>query len=254
VYDAHNALIQQSPDEVDNLLTTAQHAASLGARVDLRDRAPVLTIRWSEHDSGTATDVDSLAAFLRVGNELPGGGRGETPSGAGADSSSDESPEPDGSLWDDPDRRQKWVADWVADPAHTQAVPSDQPWARYQRTHAGDLEVRLETDDPEDKIWADGLVVDPDNVVAVEAKYVTRPDSSMYEGNVPAFMLDRLFRDFDREMERYGNVARHQANPVDRIRIVTNTDAAARFLGERARGVIGPDVGLEVLVRREGGT
>lgn len=115
--------------------------------------------------------------------------------------------------------------------------------------HAGDLEVRLETDEPEDKIWADDVVVDPDGVVAVEAKYVTRSGRSMYEGNAPAPILDRLLHDFD---QRCANVAGRQPNPIDRIRIVTSTDAAASFLGARARRILGEDIDLDVQVRREG--
>jgi hypothetical protein len=53
-------------------------------------------------------------------------------------------------------------------------------------------------------------------------------------------------RDFDREMKRYSRVVRDTANPVSRIRIVTNTDLAGEFLGDRARRMLGEDVDLTV--------
>jgi hypothetical protein len=48
------------------------------------------------------------------------------------------------------------------------AVTSDAPWAVFQRAHAGPHEVLPRGGDTE--IWADGLHVDPDTVVSVEAK------------------------------------------------------------------------------------
>ena len=58
--------------------------------------------------------------------------------------------------------------------------------------------------------------------------------------------------DFDREMVRYAGVVRHDANPVERIRLVTNTGQAARFLTQRARKILGRELDLDVQVRREG--
>lgn len=84
-------------------------------------------------------------------------------------------------------------------------------------------------------------------MVAVDAKYVLDPGSSkaMYEGKRPDFLM----RDFDREMKRYARVVRDTANPVSRIRIVTNTELAGGFLGDRARRILGEDVDLTVDVR-----
>lgn len=170
---------------------------------------------------------------------------------ASPDKINDARSEPD--RWSDPDAGQAWVAEWTSEPEHIKLVTSAEPWAKYQREHAGDHEVKLTTDNPRDKIWADGLAVDSDRVVAVEAKYVTNPDRSLYEGRAPSFMVDSLMKGFDDEMRRYGEIIRHGENPVARLRIVTNTEAAAAFLGERASRVIGEDVDLVVEVRKEEG-
>ena len=94
-------------------------------------------------------------------------------------------------------------------------------------------------------IWADGLQVDPDAVVVAEAKYVESPSRSMYEGKVPPALLDRLLLPFDREMERYGKLVEDLENPVSRIRIITSTQAAADFLGARARRLLGPTIDVD---------
>ncbi|QNE18146.1 hypothetical protein F1D05_09900 [Kribbella qitaiheensis] len=153
--------------------------------------------------------------------------------------------------WTDPEKRRSWVEERLADPEHTKPVTSDKPWAQYQRARVGDVEVELQTAEPGSTIWADGLEIDPDTVVVVEVKYVTRPDRSLYEGTVPPRMLEVMLRPFDREMYRYASVVQHNANPVERIRLVTSTDAAARFLGERARRILGEDIDLDIQVWSE---
>jgi hypothetical protein len=99
---------------------------------------------------------------------------------------------------------------------------------------------------------ADGLTLDPDTVVAIEVKYVNKPNRSRYEGKAPAFMEARLFDEFDYEMRRYGAVIRHTGNPVGRLRIVASTQAAADFLGARARRLVGEGVDIDVQFRPEG--
>jgi hypothetical protein len=178
----------------------------------------------------------------------PGEQVAEKPGDARSDTVRDAKPGPD--RWSDPDARQAWVDEWTADPDNTKPVTSTEPWAKYQREHTGDREVKLRTDNPDDTIWADGISHDPETVVAAEAKYVVNSDKSMYEGKAPAKILDVLLSDFDREMRRYGNVVRHEDNPVGCIRLITNTDAAAIFLGDRARRVVGEDVRVDVEVRR----
>lgn len=115
--------------------------------------------------------------------------------------------------WADPEARQRWYDDWTANPDNWQASRSGVPWAGYQEEQVGEMEYKLVTDDG-DEIWADGLVLEPDTVVAVEVKYVSRPKRSMYEGTVPPGIRDKLLRDFDDEMTRYGNVVRSEGNPV----------------------------------------
>lgn len=158
-----------------------------------------------------------------------------------------------GGEWADPDARQSWYEDWTAEPRHRKQLTSTAEWAKHQRRTAGDTEFWIQPADPKKGIWADGLTVDEDTVVAVEAKYVNRPGSGMYEGRVPQPMLDNLLDDFDKEMERYANVIRHSQNPVGRLRLVTTTQAAADFLSARARRIIGDDIDIDVQYRPEGG-
>ncbi|MFD7157633.1 restriction endonuclease fold toxin-2 domain-containing protein [Kribbella sp. NPDC059898] len=250
VYDAHNSLDQMAPADADQVLHTAKRAADLGARIDIHHQSLDFTIRWDGHDTGTIADLDALAAFLARGKPADiGGSEGAAPRG-GIDASSGAS-YPDAERWEDPARRKQWVEDWVGESAHVKAVTSGAPWADFQRANAGDYEVALETDEPDVGIWADGLAVDPDRVVAVEVKYVARPARSLYEGNAPQHILERAMGGFDKEMERYARVIRYAANPVERMRIVTNTAAAAAFLGDRARKVLGDDIDLDVQVRPE---
>ena len=246
VYDAHNSLDRRSHGDAVDVLCTARRAADLGARVDLGAEYGSLTIRWDERDTGTIADADSLRAFLAGRNAQ--NSLSDSPLQAGDGTSADERP----NTWGDAEARRKWFDDWVGDPTNIKEVTSGQPWADYQRTHAGSYEVRLVVDDSGRKIWADGLALDPDRVVAVEVKYVAKPGRSMYEGQMPDRMVDHLMGDFDDEMERYASIVLHDANPVERIRLVTTTEAAARFLTQRARMVIGREIDLDVQVRREG--
>jgi hypothetical protein len=241
VYDVHRALDRMPPSEAGDLARTVQRAADRGARVDVREAHPVLAVRWDAHDAATLMDGDSLAAFLDRGS--PSGTGGE-PLSPGADRPAEADDRP----WADPDKRRTWVEERLADQKHTKAVTSDEPWARYQRARVGDVEVELETAEPGSTIWADGLEIDPDTVVVVEVKFVVRPDRSLYEGKVPARMLEVMLHPFDDEMERYASVVQHDANPIERIRLVTSTDAAARFLGERARKILGEDIDLDIQV------
>ena len=152
-----------------------------------------------------------------------------------------------GHSWDTPAGRQAWVDEARADPEHTRNVPGSRPADEYQRSVVGDPEVRLGRIEHE-RIWADGVGVDPDKVVALEAKYVANPARSIYEGRGPAFMQEKLMEQFDGEMHRYADVIRSGETPVGRLRILTNTPGAAEYLGARARRILGPEIDLQVVV------
>jgi hypothetical protein len=130
-------------------------------------------------------------------------------------------------------------------------VISSEPWADYQRQVVGPKEVKLGKGD--DVIWADGLDVDPDTVVVAEAKRVKNAGSGMYEGKVPPKILDRLFRGFDDEMRRYGELLKDADNPIGRLRIIASTQAAASYLEARARSILGPQADLQVRYTPEKG-
>jgi hypothetical protein len=136
-------------------------------------------------------------------------------------------------------------------PTESRPLTRTEPWADYQRQVAGAREARIgkENVGPEgedERIWADSLHLDPDTVVAAEAKYVNKPGQGLYEGKVPPRMQDFLLRDFDREMHRYAQAIRDPDNPVGRLRIIASTAEAARFLEDRARRILGPAIDLQV--------
>jgi len=79
-----------------------------------------------------------------------------------------------------------------------------------------------------------------------EAKYVSNPERSMYEGHLPPALVDRLFIRFDSEMERYRWLVEDPDNPISRVRIIASTRAAADFLRTRARRILGPTIDLQV--------
>ena len=52
--------------------------------------------------------------------------------------------------------------------------------------------------------------------------------------------------DFDDEMERYGEVIGLSGNTASRLTLVTNTPESVKFLGQRAREILDPDVELHI--------
>lgn len=200
-------------------------------------------VTMPDRDTGRANREAEAPAGVSGGGNKPD----HSPSDAGSNGSDEPQAGTPAGRWSTSGARQQWVDRWLADPRHVVPERHPGPAYDYQRAHAGDVQVQLRTHDDSVEILADGLHVDPDKVVAVDAKYVVHPDSgrSVYEGGRPEF----LYKEFDDEMRRYAAVVRDPENPVDRVRIVTNTDKAARYLAERASRILGPDVELDVVVR-----
>ncbi|WP_328990388.1 hypothetical protein OG394_29465 [Kribbella sp. NBC_01245] len=236
---------QRSVDEVDAV-------ATVGADEEQRHRLDAAVDTQSTVQDAAMPEGESLTTLPDGKTVAEGRKESETSLlASNADASGSVQTGLEERQWTDPEKRRSWVEERLADPEHTKPVTSDKPWAQYQRARVGDVEVELQTAEPGSTIWADGLEIDPDTVVVVEVKYVTRPDRSLYEGTVPPRMLEVMLRPFDREMYRYASVVQHNANPVERIRLVTSTDAAARFLGERARRILGEDIDLDIQVWSE---
>lgn len=101
-------------------------------------------------------------------------------------------------------------------------------------------------------IWADGIESDADTVVAVEVRYVAQPGSSPYEGLGPDTVREDVLDVFDTAIARYEQVIADDSNPITRLRIITNTEAAARFLERRAILILGIGCDLDVQMRPEG--
>lgn len=90
-----------------------------------------------------------------------------------------------------------------------------------------------------------------DTVVAVEVRYVAQPGVSPYEGGGAESVREDVLDVFDTAMARYEKVIMDEGNPITRLRIITNTDAAARFLERRAIQILGIGFDLDVQVRPE---
>ncbi len=228
----------------------ADYAANLaGPRVALAGVGHDVTSRdlftmHSESKAGGANTAPMAAAGHPASH---GVGHSTNPVGSPHNPQVDASPHldyPKGSPWASSQARENWVRQLLADPSLTKPATGNAAPDVFQRTHLGPTEVKLTSHG--EAIWADGLQLDPDKVVAADAKYVLDPGhpKAMYEGGRPEF----VYRQFDDEMRRYKLVLEDSSNPVARLRIVTNSEAAARFLAERARGILGPDADLVVVV------
>jgi hypothetical protein len=100
-------------------------------------------------------------------------------------------------------------------------------------------------------IWADGIETDTDTVVALEVRYVAQPGNSPYEGLGPDTVREDVLDVFDTAIARYEQVMADDHNPITRLRIITNTEAAARFLERRAILILGVGCDLDVQMRPE---
>jgi uncharacterized protein YukE len=155
-----------------------------------------------------------------------------------------------GSRWADPAERARWIDELYDAPteesgAHRRAVTSTAPWAQYQVQATGSaFEYRLTGGSG--KIWADHVRLDADGIAAMDAKLVTTPGRSIYEGNAPPFVVDRAMAKFDDEIERYVAVINEPGNPVARLRIPTSTQDAVAFLQARAESIAGPGIDVQV--------
>ncbi|MGL4745697.1 MAG: restriction endonuclease fold toxin-2 domain-containing protein, partial [Dermatophilaceae bacterium] len=150
-------------------------------------------------------------------------------------------------VWRDPERRSDWYRAWTSDPANRVPITVDDDARRFQVEHLGDTEFRLRASNGQ-AVIADGLQLDSDSVVAAEAKFVRSPGASMHEGSAPSFIQQRLMQQFDDEMLRYKAVIDDPTNPVSRLRILTNTEAAATYLNLRVNQLFGPGYDVDIRV------
>ena len=134
----------------------------------------------------------------------------------------------DPATFKDPKAVEDWVAARYADtnPKMSRAAQGRDPSLAYQKQFAGPCEIRLVAPDGK-VIWADGLTIDRDTVVAVlDTKNVDKPGASIYEGtsflrNVPVEVdgeviskLEEIHRRaFDDQVRRYAAVIRDPGNP-----------------------------------------
>lgn len=158
-----------------------------------------------------------------------------------------------GSRWEDSAERARWLEDYTRGPVeenpNLRRIPLNRPEDFFQLGETGLLETRISGLGKE--VWADGVMLDPDAVAAVEVKYSGTPGRSPYTGTAPPFLVERAMEKFDDHITRYAAALADESNPVARMRLVTNEQAVADFLGPRARTILGPDVDFEVVVRSE---
>jgi hypothetical protein len=153
--------------------------------------------------------------------------------------------------WSDERARIRWVTEILADPERAKPKTNAGPAYDFQRAYAGQPEIELHAEGGI-VIWADGLHVDPDGIVAAEAKHVSKPERSPHIGRMPYGQKENDRR-FDNEVDRYTAVIRDPSNPVGRLRIITNDREAADYLAARARRVMGDDQHhLEIRVEDRG--
>jgi uncharacterized protein YukE len=158
-----------------------------------------------------------------------------------------------GSRWESPAERARWLDDYTRGPVESnpnlRTIPLNAPEDFFQLGQTGPVETLIKGSGKE--AWADGLTLDPDAVAAVEIKFSGTPGRSPYTGTAPSFVTDPVMVKFDDQISRYAAVVADDGNPVARLRMVTNEQAVADFLGERARAILGPDVDFQVVVRPE---
>lgn len=158
-----------------------------------------------------------------------------------------------GSRWESPAERARWLDDYMRGPVESnpnlRRIPLNAPEDLFQLAQAGPVETLIKGSGKE--AWADGLTLDPDAVAAVEIKFSGTPGRSPYTGTAPSFVTDPVMVKFSDQISRYAAVIADDGNPVARLRMVTNEQAVADFLGERARAILGPDVDFQVVVRPE---
>lgn len=156
-----------------------------------------------------------------------------------------------GSRWEDPVERARWLEEYaggsVAENPNLRRIPATGPANLYQLDQTGPAEVRFTTNGQVS--WADGVQLDSDAVAAVEVKFSGTPGRSPYTGTAPAFITDPEMLRFEGQIRQYGEVLADGSNPVARLRLVTNEQAVADFLGPRARALLGPDIDFQIVVR-----
>lgn len=114
------------------------------------------------------------------------------------------------------------ITDIRATPMHYDKIGSMASEAYdYQRDIAGMLEFEISGNG--ESVWADGV----DGDALIDAKYVTKPQSSPYTGTVPDFIIDTTRE----ELRRYGQVIADPRTRYTELQIVTNNEEAATFLG-----------------------
>ncbi|WP_147681517.1 hypothetical protein [Actinomyces ruminicola] len=136
------------------------------------------------------------------------------------------------------------VRDWINDLQPVVRKPSTTAIQYQHRVLGTDVERVIPTGVGDETIIADAVTADGNLAIAFDTKYTKGGSGSLYEGGRPEF----LYKDFDREIRRYGQAIRNPNNPLGGLTIVTNTDKAAEFLGQRARSILGPDFPLIIRV------
>ncbi|WP_188048137.1 restriction endonuclease fold toxin-2 domain-containing protein, partial [Enterobacter ludwigii] len=145
----------------------------------------------------------------------------------------------------------RWLDRTLADPTRNKPASSSMdPAYVYQRAKLGLVETRIgDLSDPNNLIWADKVAMDPDKVVALDTKFVTKPGEpkSLWEGTAPPFLYNENGR-VAQELLKYKRVLEDPTNPVGRLRVITNTEKARTFIEGYLRELFGPGIDIQVVV------
>ncbi|WP_146032370.1 hypothetical protein [Actinomyces qiguomingii] len=137
------------------------------------------------------------------------------------------------------------VSDWVNGLRTVVRKPSTTAIQYQHRVLGTNVERVIPTGVPGETIVADAVTKEGNIAMAYEAKHTAGGANALYEGgNKPEF----LYRQFDLEIERYGRAIRNPDNPLGGLTLVTNTEKAAEFLGQRAHSILGDDIQLTIKV------
>ncbi|PHP53331.1 hypothetical protein [Actinomyces ruminis] len=136
------------------------------------------------------------------------------------------------------------VRDWINNLQPVVRKPSTTAIQYQHRVLGTDVERVIPTGVGDETIIADAVTADGNIAIAFDAKHTKGGSGALYEGGRPEF----LYKDFDREIRRYGQAILNPNNPLGGLTIVTNTDKAAEFLGQRARSILGHDFPLIIKV------
>lgn len=146
---------------------------------------------------------------------------------------------------------ERWIDFHRAHPATALPISGgNETAAVFQQHNLGRTESLISTADGTAYVKSDTVGILPGGAVAIDAKFVASPGmaSSGLEGTVAEPRIQAIIdARISSELARYAAVINDPTNPLDTMRIVTNSDAAAAHVGQLAARVAA-GVNFEIVV------